>query len=161
MKTDCPKRELLRHTVSTVAYRGAKVIRKVPDTFGDFKIGGSTKTPLQILSHLGDLFAWALSQAEGKEIWEDSKTLEWNQEAERFFKTLHDFDTYLASDKPLHAPMEKLFQGPIADALTHVGQIAMLRRLADSPIKGENYFKASVKVGEVSAEQSDPPFEFD
>jgi len=161
MKLDRSKREFLRHIVSTVAYRGAKVIRNAPETFGDFKIGETTKTPLQILSHMGDLFAWALSQAEGNEIWEDSKTLDWNKESERFFNTIREFDEYLVSDKPFYAPADKLFQGPIADALTHVGQIAMLRRLADSPIKGENYFKAGVKIGHVSSEQEDPPYEFD
>jgi len=49
-----------------------------------------------------------------------------------FSPALKKFDDYLASEKPLQAPAEKLFQGPIADALTHVGQIAMLRRMAAS-----------------------------
>lgn len=155
------KRELLRHTVATVAYRGGKAIRNAPDHFGSFKIGESTKTPLEILAHIGDLFVWALSQAEGNEVWKDSESLEWNAEAERFFTAVGNFDSFLASDQPNQVSAEKLFQGPIADALTHVGQIAMLRRLADSPIRGENYFKANVKIGCVGDDQSDSLYEFD
>jgi len=67
---------------------------------------------------------------------------------------------HLASDKPLHAPVEKLFQGPVADALTHVGQIAVLRRLAGSPVKGENYFVADIAAGRVGADQAAPKREF-
>jgi hypothetical protein len=75
--------------------------------------------------------------------------LAWDQECERFFAALKKFDDYLASDKPLQAPEEKLFQGPIADALTHVGQLAMLRRMSGAPMKGENYFVAEIVVGRV------------
>ena len=73
---------------------------------------------------------------------------------------LNALDAYLASDKPLHAPVEKLFQGPIADALTHVGQIAVLRRLAGSPVKGENYFVAEITAGRVGHDQAAPKREF-
>src|SRR5687767_15303337 len=75
-------------------------------------------------------------------MWYNSPPLPWEDETARFYAALQSFDSYLASDEPLGAPVEKLFQGPIADALTHVGQIAMLRRIAGCPIKGENYFKA-------------------
>jgi hypothetical protein len=71
------------------------------------------------------------------------------------------FDDYLASDAPLCAPVEKLFQGPVADALNHVGQLAMLRRLAGGPVRGENYFKASIETGRVGADQAAPRSEFD
>ena len=54
-----------------------------------------------------------------------------------------------------------MFQGPIADALTHIGQIGMMRRMAGAPVRGENYFKADIAAGRVGAEQSAPRFEFD
>jgi hypothetical protein len=79
---------------------------------------------------------------------------------ERFFAALKKFDDYLASEEPLQAPVEKLFQGPIADALTHVGQIVMLRRLAGQPMKSENYYKAEIVIGRVGVEQSSPKMEF-
>jgi len=156
-----PKRELLRHLVATVAYRGEKPITDVPEDFGDFKIGETTKTPLEILSHIGDLYAWALSQVEGKEMWREADAVGWNAEVDRFFETISKFDEYLASDQPIHSPLEKLMQGPIADSLTHVGQIAMLRRLADSPVRGENFFKADIRIGQVSKDQPAPTIEFD
>ena len=86
--------------------------------------------------------------------------LPWEKECERFFAALKKFDDYLASQKPLEVSAEKLFQGPIADALTHVGQIAMLRRMAGVPMKGENYFVAEITVGHVGSDQAPPRKEF-
>ncbi len=153
MATD-PRRELLRHTLATLAYRGAKTVHNAPATFAEFN--GAGRTPAQILAHLGDLLDWALSMADGSRQWRESKPLPWQQEGARFFASLKKFDDYLASEQPLQAPVEKLFQGPIADALTHVGQLAMIRRLAGAPIVGENYFVADISVGRVGAEQSPP-----
>lgn len=156
-----PARQLLRHTVATVAYRGGKALRGAPDHFASFHIGDKTRTPAQILAHMGDLFDWALSIAQGKQTWHDSTPLPWNAEIDRFFAALKKFDDSLASAEPLDGSAEGLFQGPIADALNHIGQIAMLRRLAGSPIKGENYFKAEITVGHVGLEQSAPRREFE
>jgi hypothetical protein len=156
-----PARQLLRHAVATVAYRGAKALRGAPESFASFKIGDSTRTPAKILSHLGDLLDWALAMAQGEMTWHDSQPLPWKAEADRFFAALKKFDDFLTSSESLKAPIEKLFQGPVADAITHVGQIAMLRRLAGCPIKGEIYFKAEIAVGCVGAEQSAPRREFD
>ena len=156
-----PARQLLRHTVATVAYRGGKTLRGAPDHFASFHIGDETRTPAQILAHLGDLFDWALSIAQGQQNWHDSTALPWNAEVERFFAAVKAFDEYLASPESLHAPAEGLFQGPVADALTHIGQIAMLRRLAGSAVKGENYFKAEIAAGRVGLEQPAPSREFE
>ena len=153
-------RSLLRHTVATVAYRGGKTLRGAPASFADFASGESSRTPAQILAHIGDLFDWALSIAQGKQTWKDSAPLSWDAEVARFFAALQRFDQFLASDAPLADTAERLFQGPIADALTHVGQLALLRRLADAPIKGENYHKAEIVAGRVGAEQSAPRREF-
>jgi len=154
MSTSDPKREQLRHTLATLAYRGAKTLRDAPATFADFD--GAGRTPLQILAHLGDLLDWALSMADGTWQWHESKPLPWDQEGERFFAALKKFDDYVASGESLKAPAEKLFQGPVADALTHVGQLAMLRRLAGFPIKAENYFAAAIEVGRVGVDQVPP-----
>lgn len=156
-----PARQLLRHTLATVAYRGGKALRGSPDHFASFHIGDKTRTPAQILAHMGDLFDWALSIAQGNQTWHDSTALPWEAEIARFFAALKKFDDYLASTEALHAPADGLLQGPVADALTHIGQIAMLRRLASSPIKGENYFKADIAVGHIGLEQSAPRREFE
>jgi hypothetical protein len=156
-----PKRELLRHTVATLAYRGGKSVRGAPSTFADFRPGETSRTPGQILAHVGDLLDWALSMAEGKQRWQNSKPLPWEKEVERFFAALKAFDGFLASGAPLAVSPEKLFQGPIADALTHVGQLNLLRRLANAPVKGENYFMADIAAGRVGADQAAPAREFD
>lgn len=154
-------REFLRHAVATAAYRGGKTLRGAPESFGAFRVRESSRTPAQILMHVGDLFNWALSMAQGEAAWKDSKPLPWNAEVERFFGTLKRFDDYLATAEPLHNPVERIFQGPVADALTHIGQLAMLRRIAGCPIKGENYFKAEIVAGRVGPEQAAPRREFD
>lgn len=154
-------RELLRHTIATLAYRGGKTIRHASSSFGEFRISTRTRTPGEILAHIGDLMEWALSIAQGQQQWHDSAPLPWDAEGRRFFTALEAFDAYLASDKPMHEPAEKLFQGPIADALTHVGQIAMLRRIAGVPVRGENYHKAHIVAGHVGPEQAAPVREFD
>ncbi len=156
-----PKREFLRHTVATLAYRGGKAIRDVPDNFGQFRIGDTTRTPTEILGHIGDLLEWALSLAEGRQRWPEPSTRSWEQEMERFFGGLERFDLHLASEARLVASPEDLFQGPIADALEHVGQIAMQRRLAGAPVRGENYFMAEIKAGRVGPEQAAARREFD
>ena len=156
-----PKRELLRHTLATLAYRGAKAVRGAPDSFASFQASKTTRTPAQILAHIGDLFDWALSIAKGAEAWNNAEPLEWNREVERFHATLQRFDDFLASEAELAATCERLFQGPVADALTHVGQLTILRRIADAPIKGENYSRAKIEAGRVGAEQAPPKREFD
>jgi len=155
------KREMLRHTLATLAYRGAKTIEGAPASFGAFSASETTRTPLEILKHLGDLFDWALSLCRGEHVWPDSAQGSWEEEAARFFNTLQQFDAYLASDAPLGFPVEKIFQGPIADALTHVGQLALLRRMAGAPVRGENYFKAEIAAGRVGTKQSNVRVEFD
>jgi hypothetical protein len=156
-----PKRALLRHTLATLAYRAGKAVGGAPASFAEFRAGATSRTPSQVLAHLGDLMDWALSIAAGKPSWRDSKPQSWEEEVQRLFATLKHFDDYLASAGRLEAPPEKLFQGPIADALTHVGQIAMLRRLAEAPIRGENYFAAEITAGRVGRDQAVPKREFE
>src|SRR5262245_1131031 len=156
-----PKRELLRHTVATLAYRGGKAVRGAPAAFAAFQAGGTTRTAARILAHVGDLFDWALSIAAGKQEWHDSTPLDWDLEVARFFETLGRFDAYLASDRPLSAPPEQIFQGPIADALTHIGQLTMMRRLSGAAIRSENYYRADITTGRVGAAQTPPRREFD
>lgn len=152
---------LLRHTLATIAYRGGKAIRGAGPDFANYGSPETSRTPAKILAHIGDLMDWALSMADGSRKWHDSTPLPWDKECERFHAALQKFDDYLASGKPLQASAEKLFQGPIADALTHIGQLAMLRRMAAVPIKGENYFAAEITVGRVGADQAAPRKVFD
>jgi hypothetical protein len=151
----------MRHCLATIAYRAGKVLRDVSESFAKFQPPEKARTPEQILAHMGDLQHWALSMASGKPAWKDSEPRPWAEEVQRFFAALKQFDDYLASDAQLHASPEKLFQGPVADTLNHVGQIAMLRRMAGLPVKGENYFMADIAAGRVGVEQPSPKREFD
>jgi hypothetical protein len=152
---------MLRHTLATLAYRGGKAVRGAPDSFADFRVGAATRTPAQILAHIGDLLDWALTMADGRQVWHDSTPRPWPEEVARFFEALARLDVRLAAEDPLGTPAETLFQGPIADALTHVGQINLLRRMAAAPVRGENYAKAEIVAGRVGPEQAAPRREFD
>lgn len=154
-------RALLRHTVATVAYRGGKAVRGAPAGFAEFKVGDSSRTPGQILAHIGDLYDWALTMADGPQRWNNSTPLTWDDECARFFTALRRFDERLGNDTPLACTVEQLFQGPVADSLAHIGQIAMLRRLAGAPVRAENYAKADIAAGRVGADQAQPRMEFD
>ncbi len=154
-----PARHLLRHTLATLAYRGGKAVRNAPPSFAAFS--GGTRTPAAILAHIGDLLDWARHMADGKPVWHDSTPLPWEDEVARFHRALAVLDERLASAEPLGVEPGAIFQGPIADALTHVGQIAMLRRMSGAPIRGENYFKAEIVTGRVGAEQAKGRVEFD
>jgi hypothetical protein len=147
---------LLRHTVATLAYRGGNALRGAPAEFASY----GSRTPGQILAHICDLFDWALSITDGKETWHNSEPQSWDADIARFFALLEAFDRRLASGVPLSVEPELLFQGPVADALTHVGQIAMLRRMAGCPASGENYFVAKIEAGRVGADQAAPVVEF-
>jgi len=155
------KRALLRHCVATLAYRGGKVLRAAPASFEGYRASATNRTPGEILAHLGDLLDWALAMAQGRQVWTDSRPLSWPKGVERFFGALVRLDEFLASGAVLEVPEERLFQGPIADALTHVGQIALLRRMAGAAVRGENYFLADIEAGRVGAEQAAPRREFD
>jgi hypothetical protein len=148
------KRELLRHTLAALAYRTARALEGAPDHFAGF--AGTGRMPIHILAHMGDLLDWALTAAVGKERWHTTQPTAWQQEQQRFFQSLQTFDSFLASDGEIHAPIELLLQGPVADAFTHVGQLAMMRRLSGSPTRGENFYLAAIKVGQVGADQPAP-----
>lgn len=155
------KRELLRHTLATLAYRGGKTLRGAPEEFSGFSACEGARRPLKILAHVGDLLYWALWMARGEYRWPEETTRSWDEEVARFFDGLAALDAFLASKEPLGNKPEKIFQGPIADALTHVGQLAMLRRMAGAQVRGENYFLAEIVAGRVGDEQAAPRKEFD
>lgn len=155
------KRELLRHTLATVAYRGRKVLIGAPEGFAKFRINADSRTPGDILAHICDLYDWANGLAKGVHVYNDTPPGEWAADMDRFFAALATLDAYLASDSPLGRSPELLFQGPIADSLTHFGQIAMLRRIAGAPVRGEGYARADITVGRVGPDQAPPNWEFD
>jgi hypothetical protein len=156
-------RQLLRHAVATLAYRAAKTMRGAPETFASYRPGPKANSAVEIVAHMGDLFDWALSMAKGQAKWNNATPQAWDKECARFFATLKAFDDLLASEAEIQYDLTRLFQGPIADALTHTGQLAMMRRLSGAPMKGESYNRGDIVVGRVGADQTpaDPKYEFD
>src|SRR5688572_6609831 len=146
--SDDPKRELLRHMVATVAFRGRVAIQESPDGFADFRAASDVRSPSEILAHIGDLIIGSHHLLRGEFVLLDSKPIAWADEKQRFVTAVAELDTFLAGESPLAYPVEKFVQGPIGDALTHVGQIVMLRRLAGSPVRDESYFTAEIIAGD-------------
>ena len=156
-------RASLRHCVATLAYRAAKALRDAPPGFAGFRAAPDARTPVEILAHMGDLFDWALRMVRGESRWTAATPLPWDAECARFFTALRAFDDHLASEAPIACEVTRVFQGPVADALTHTGQLTMLRRLCGAPVKGESYNRADIVAGRVGSEQTpaDPRFEFE
>ena len=160
LPTSDATRLVVRHLAATLAYRAAKVLRDVPAGFGQAAIGPSTRRPLLIVAHMADLMSWGVSLAHGESVWKAEGGDDWNVEVERFFARLTELDRALAADGPFTGSLEKLIQAPLADALTHVGQIAMLRGMTGAPIRPESYARAEIVVGRVGSEQAPPGREF-
>ena len=154
------QRQLLRHTAATLAYRARKILSDAPSGCSSLRACDSGRSAGEILAHLCDLFDWGLALADGHHVWHDTRPQTWEADVARFYDALARFDARLAADAPLGNTVERLFQGPVADALSHLGQIAMLRRLAGAPIRGENYFAADITAGRVGPDQAAPKVEF-
>lgn len=154
-------RPVLRHLAATLAYRAAKVLRDVPPEFHGFAAGRTTRRPVEIVAHMADLMAWAITLARGDYVWKAEGSGDWDVEVRRFFDGLSALDQELAAEGPFAGSIEKLIQGPLADALTHVGQLSMLRGMAGTPVRPESYARAEIVAGRVGLEQAKPGKEFD
>src|SRR3989339_1369613 len=115
MTNDIKPLDMIRHALATMIYRGAKTLRDAPADFQAFRVKPESRAPVEIVAHMGDLFDWALSMAKGHEIWRNSPPQEWDREVARFYDTVTEFDSYLATSSTVACPLERLFQGPIAD----------------------------------------------
>lgn len=154
-----PDRALARHVLATLAYRVGRALDGAPAGFAEFEAGEGSRTPAEILAHISDLLDWALSMARGAPGWNPKRPHSWTAEIERFRASIRTLDDHFASDTPIERPIRRIFQGPLADALTHVGQLTMLRRLAGSPIPGENYYSAEITSGRFGADPEIPEAE--
>ena len=151
----------LRHTLATLAYRAEKVLRDVPPGFAESRAGPETRSPLQILTHMCDLMDWGERMARGERRWQHVPCKDWSSAHRRFFGGLAALDAALSGMQPDPAVEQAIFQGPVADALTHVGQLAMLRGMAGTPVRPESYARAKIRAGVVGSQQSSERVEFD
>lgn len=155
------QRALLRHMLATLAYRAAKALRDVPAGFAEFRQGPATRTPCQIVAHMGDLMAWGERMAHGTPSWTAEGGSDWDTEVKRFFDLVAAFDRALATAPSEGLRPEPIIQGPIADALTHVGQLNLLRGAFGAPVRPESYARAEIEPGRVGLDQAAARYEFD
>ena len=153
--------ETLRQLVATLAYRAAKVLRDAPAGFAAYRVGPASRTPVQIVAHMGDLMTWGTGMIDGEYTWRAEGSDDWDTEVARFFRELGALDSQLAQRDPPGDYGKLLIQGPLADALTHTGQLAMLRGLAGAPVKPESYARAEILAGRVGLDQAPPGAEFE
>ena len=160
---DPTTRLFLRHALATLAYRAGKTVRGTPEAFGRFRATPESPSCVEILAHMGDLMDWVLRMVQGAPTFTQATPQAWDAEIRRFYASLEALDAYLASGAPIRWDPGSVFQGGIADALTHTGQLAMLRRLGGFKMKGESYNRADIRIGRVGLEQTpaDPKYEFD
>jgi len=156
-------RNFLRHALATLAYRAGKAVRGTPAAYGDYRVTPESKSPREILAHMGDLMDWLFRQLQGEGRWTTASPQPWDAEIARFFAALSALDEYLASGAPIGYQPGRIFQGGLADALTHTGQLTMLRRLSGHKMKGESYNRADIVIGKVGLDQTpaNPQYEFD
>ena len=152
---------VVRHALATLAYRAAKAVRGAPPAFATLRISPTSRTPGEILTHMGDLMEWALTLAQNRTQWRDGPAQTWAEDVDRFFAGITALDRYLATAAVDPMILLRLVQGPVADALTHTGQLTLLRRAADAPVRGESYQLARIAVGQTGIEQPPPQREFD
>lgn len=157
---DAATRAALRHVVATLAYRAAKVLRDAPPAMATFSLTPHTRLPVQVVAHMGDLMDWAIEMARGRYHWSANGSDDWDAEVARFFERLATLDALLASP-PAAFPAEMMIQGPLADALTHVGQLAMMRGAMGAPVRPESYARAEIVAGRVGRVQAAAKREFD
>ena len=152
------RRAMLAHFLAALAYRTQKALRGAPASFASFEAGNQVRTPHWLVAHMDGVLGYALTCFEGEETRYRSSLLPtFDAEVERFHGKLEALARHLRTGTPLRsATPEQLLQGPFADAMTHAGQLAMLRRLAGSPIPPENFIVAKISAANVGPDQPEP-----
>jgi hypothetical protein len=147
---------IFRHLVATIAFRASRSLRDAPVGFENVRLADGGMTARELVLHLTNVMAFAIATVTGKDRIRH-EALEWSQEVARFYAQLRDLDAKLAEGAEIEDGMElRLVQGPLADALTHVGQLHAMRRRAGAPVGPTNYIRADVQIGRTGlSEQGD------
>jgi hypothetical protein len=150
------KRQMLRHFLGALAYRTQKALRGAPNDFGEFGAGGGVRTPMELVRHMTSVLGYARTFFIGGS-YRPEPLPTFRDEIERFHAMLGDLRDLIDAQTPLvDITEEQMLQGPFSDAMTHAGQLAMLRRLYGEPVRSENFIFANVSADNVSAEQPEP-----
>jgi len=149
------KSEMLRHFLASIAYHATKALKNAPADYPELYIGKGVRTPRHILHHITGVLSYAHSFYEHY----DTTHFEhkpWEEEVAHFYETLSKLDSSMKERRPREVTEEQLLQGPLSDSMAHVGQLLMLRRMADSPVPSENFIHAEIRIGAVGPEQTEP-----
>jgi len=149
------KCEMLRHFLASIAYRGTKAIKNAPEIYPNLYIGKGVRTPVRILHHITGVLTYAHSFYEHYDTTHFDMT-SWDAEVDKFYNILLKLDKSFQEKKPSEVTEDQLLQGPLSDSMAHIGQLLMLRRMADSPVPSENFIFADIRKGEVGSDQPDP-----
>src|ERR1700752_3165202 len=151
------KRKLLNHFLAALAYRTQKALREAPEDFGSFRISEGVRTPAELVRHMTSVLGYARTFFVGGSYWPDPLP-SLPEEVVRFHQMLGNISTHLRDGDPLREGLteERLLQGPFSDAMTHAGQLAMLRRLAGSPVAPENFIVADIDSARLGIDQPAP-----
>ena len=151
------KRELLCHFLAALAYRTQKALRDAPADFESFRAAEGVRTPAQMVCHMTSVLGYARTFFVGGTYWPDDLP-SLHAEIARFHEMLQDLDRHIQSGSPLLDGMsaERLLQGPFSDAMTHAGQLAMLRRLAGAPVAPEDFSVAQIDANRLGPDQPEP-----
>ena len=149
-------RRLLRHFLAALAYRTQKALRGAPSDFGGFRLAPTVRTPHELLWHMTGVIGYARTMLHGGSF-APPRLSTFADEVARFHDTLAALHADFGNDR-LGAAIsdEQFLQGPLSDAMTHAGQLAMLRRLAGSPVPSEDFIMATIDSANVGPEQAEP-----
>ena len=150
------KYALLRHLLAAIAYRTQKALRGAPPSFGTFAAGRQVRTPADLVRHMTSVLGYARTFFTGG-TYRPEPLPDLPSEVARLHAMLQDLNRHLEAGTLLRGTTpEQLLQGPLADAMTHVGQLAMLRRLAGSPVPPENFIVAAIDPANLGSDQPEP-----
>jgi len=150
-------RPLLCHFLAALAYRTQKALRGAPESFGTFRAADGIRTPAELLRHMSGVLGYARTFfIGGQNRPEPLPSLQ--DEIIRFHELISELVQHIEADTPLREGMtaERLLQGPFTDAMTHAGQLAMLRRFAGDPVAPENFIFASIDPHQLGPDQPTP-----
>jgi hypothetical protein len=142
--------------MAALAYRTQKALREAPESFADFAAAPGVRTPHELIRHMTGVLGYARTFFIGGK-WRPQKLPSFQEEILRFHELLKSLGQHLDDGTPFEGTTpERMLQGPFSDAMTHAGQLAMLRRLHGSPVPAENFVVADIDASNLGPDQPDP-----
>ncbi len=135
----------IQHFLKVLSYRFEKAIHNAAESYPKHASGHGIRTPLELLGHMNGVLEFAISSLKNqprRNIPEQS----WQEQITLYYEKLKELNQLMQENSFDTDTLERILQGPLADAMTHIGQLAMMRRLANSAIAGENYFAADMSL---------------